>query len=200
MWYYNFMLTEKQKRVLDFIRGFIRKHSIPPTVREIGSALGFGSTGTTRDYLNALEKKGMLRLKKGVARGIELLVSASGVPIVGRVSAGRPIEAVENIEGYMDISGMFGSNNDLYLLRVNGESMSGAGILPGDLAVVKKQNIAENGDIVVAMIEDEAVIKRFFKLKHGIKLESAHPGYPPVVRRDVRVIGKVVGIIRRYER
>jgi repressor LexA len=192
------MLTERQKRVLDFIRGFIRDYSVPPTVREIGSALGFGSTGTTRDYLRALEKKGFLRLKKGMARGIELLAPAVGVPLVGRVSAGKPIEAVENIEGYMDISGIFPEKDGLFLLRVNGESMRDAGILAGDLAVVKRTDVAENRDIVVAMIGDEAVIKRFFKLKHGIKLESAHPHYPPIVRKDVRIIGKVVGIIRRY--
>lgn len=171
---------------------------MPPTVREIGRHFGFRSTGTTRDYLMALERKGYLRLKKGIARGIELLLPATGVPLLGRVSAGKPIDAVENIEGYLDVSGIFKDRNGLFLLRVNGESMRDAGILPGDIAVVKKQATAMNGDIVVAMVNSETIIKRFRMLKDCVKLESAHPAYSPIVSRDVKVLGKVIGIIRRY--
>lgn len=193
------MLTEKQKRVLDFIIEFINNYSRPPSVREIGAHFGFNSTGTTRDYLSALENKGFIRLKKGVARGIELLVRATGIPLLGRVSAGKPIEAVENIEGYVDVSGLF-PERDLFALRVKGESMRDAGILPGDIAVVRKQFSAEDGDIVVAVIVSEAVIKRLRIKRKGICLESAHPAYPPIYKKNIQIIGKVIGIIRHYLR
>lgn len=193
-------LTRIQERVLGFITSSLKEKGVPPSIREIAGRFGFSSTGTVRDHLRALAKKGYIRLIPRRARGIELFPQAKGVPVLGKVSAGRPLEAVENIEGYVDVSGIFPDGDGVFILRVNGESMRDAGILPGDLAVVRKQSTARDGDIVVALIDSEAVIKKFFLVKNGVKLESAHPDYPALIRKDVRVLGRVIGIIRYYRK
>jgi len=191
-------LTKKQKRVLDFIVEQIRLNGSPPTIREIGKHFGFSALEGPRVHLRALAKKGYIRLKKGISRGIELLVPAFGIPILGRISAGKPSEAIENIEGYIDLSRIFKEKN-LFALKVKGDSMEGEGIKEGDLAIVRKQSLANNGDIVVALIEDEALVKKFYKDKNGIRLEAGNPKYSPILTQKAEIIGKVIKILRDYE-
>lgn len=192
-------LTKKQKKVLDFIVEQIRFNGSPPTIREIVKHFGFSSPGSPRVHLNALVRKGYIRLKKSVSRGIELCIPVFGIPILGRISAGRPIEAIENIEGYLDLSRIFLKEKNLFALKVKGDSMEGEGIKEGDSAIVRKQPLANNGDIVVALIENEALIKKFYKDKNTIRLEAANPKYPPVLTQRAEIIGKVISILRDYE-
>ena len=192
-------LTRKQKKVLDFIVEQIRFSGSPPTRREIVKHFGFSSPGSPRVHLNALARKGYIRLKKGISRGIELLTPVFGIPILGRTSAGKPIEAIENIEDYLDLSKIFLKEENLFALKVKGDSMEGEGIKEGDLAIVKKQPLANNGDIVVALIEDEALIKKFYKDKNVVRLEAANPKYQPILTQKAEIIGKVVSILRNYE-
>ena len=191
-------LTSKQKQVLDFILERVHTVGSPPTIREIAQHFDFSSTGSPRVHLKALARKGYLRLNSRVARGIEVLARAIGIPIVGRVKAGGPELAVEDVEDYLDLSRVFPREETIFALRVRGDSMIGVGIMDGDLAIVNRQPSAGEGEIVVALIEEEATVKRFFKEPRGVRLEPANPAYEPIVSKDAVIVGKVIGVVRGY--
>ena len=197
-------LSEKQKKILDYLKQEIRTKGYPPSVREIGEAVGLKSTSTVHGYLERLEKKGLIRRDPSKPRAIEILDDSAylfrkdfvNVPIVGRVTAGQPILAVENIEDTFPIPAEHLHNSDVFMLSVRGESMIEAGILDGDYVIVQKQSTAENGEIVVALIEDEATVKTFYKEQDTIRLQPENPTMEPIIVDHVIILGKVVGVIR----
>lgn len=199
-------LTERQKTVLEFIRTQISHHGISPTIREIGKFMKISSTNGVRMHINALIKKGYLKKNKHIARGLVLTSQIAQeilkVPIVGSVPAGLPIDAIENIEGELAIDASFLPKGDSFSLKVMGDSMKNAGILDGDIVMVKKQNIAQQGDIIVAIIGDEATVKRYFKEQSHIKLQPENSDFDPIIidsnSPEFRIAGKVVGLIRRF--
>lgn len=192
-------LTEKQKNVLQFIFDKIRNEHIPPTIREIAQEFGFSSTGTVRDYLRALVDKGYIKVNEGKARAIELVKEAFRIPVLGAVAAGNPSLAVEDIEGYVELDDLFFSDADIFALRVKGDSMIDAGIMPDDLVLVRRQQAAEIGDIVVALLGEEATVKRLIKDGKNFYLEPANNRYQSIaVNEDVSLIGKVITSIRKY--
>ena len=200
-------LTTRQKKVLNFLKDYIRKQGFPPTLREIASHFGLKGPKAPQKSLSILERKGYIRKLPGGSRAIEVLGSLQALnqtislPIVGRVRAGEPILALENIEGYINFDRSMVSSEDVFLLRVQGESMIEAHIQDGDFALVKPQKDAENGEIVVVLIEDEATIKRIFKKRDLLRLEPANPKMEPIVVRKgekkVAIVGKVIGIFRK---
>jgi len=200
-------LTNNQRKVLDFLKGYIKKKGFPPTLREIASHFGLRGPRAPQKTLAILERKGYLRKVPGGSRAIEIqgVLPALGrtlsLPIIGRVKAGEPLLAVENIEGHLNLDRNLVSSEDVFLLRVQGDSMIEAHIQDGDFALIKPQRDAENGEIVVALIEDEATIKRIFKKRDWIRLEPANPRVEPIVVRKgekkVTIVGKVVGIFRK---
>jgi len=192
-------LTEKQKNVLQFIFNKIKNDRMPPTIREIAEEFGFSSTGTVRDYLKALSEKGYIKVSEGKARAIELVKEAFRIPVLGAVAAGSPILAVEDIEGYVELGDFFFSDADIFALRVKGDSMVEAGIMPDDLVLVRRQSVAEIGDIVVALIGEEATVKRLVKDGNNFFLQPANSLYEPIpVNEDVSLVGKVITSIRKY--
>jgi len=198
-------LTTKQQRVLDVIRVSLRQRGQPPTVREIGTEIGVASSCTVQRHLDALERKGFIKRDRYKYRSIELANSpfpvfarAINVPIVGIITAGTPILAVENIEDTFPLPADFVGDDEMFMLRVRGDSMINAGILDGDLVAIRQQPSADNGDIVAAMIEEEATVKRFFRESDHIRLQAENPAYPPILARDVKVLGKVVLAIRTF--
>ena len=201
-------LTSTQQRVFDFLKDFLREKGFPPTLREIASHFGLRGPKGPQKTLNILERKGFIRKVPGGSRAIEILsyppirlTQILPIPIVGRVRAGEPILAIENIEGYINLDRNLVSSGDVFLLRVQGDSMIDAHIQDGDFALVKPQPNAENGEIVVALIEDEATIKRVFKKRDLIRLEPANPKMEPIVvkrgEKKVTIVGKVIGIFRK---
>jgi repressor LexA len=213
-------LTPTQKNVFNFLEDFLRRKGFPPTLREIASHFGLRGPKAPQKTLNILERKGYIRKIPGGSRAIEILGSKIGsrsglpykmgfvesaptfaIPIVGRVQAGEPILAVENIEGYINLDRSLAASGDVFLLRVQGDSMIDAHIQDGDFALVKPQPNAENGEIVVVLIEDEATIKRIFKKRDLIRLEPANPKMEPIIvkkgEKKVAIVGKVVGIFRK---
>ena len=198
-------LSLRQTNILEFIKQEIRKKGYPPAVREIGEAVGLASSSTVHGHLQTLEDKGYIRRDPTKPRAIEILDSTSDIleakkvvhiPIVGRVTAGQPILAVENIEGTFPLPVDLVRQDNVFMLRVQGESMIGAGILDGDLIIVRKQSDARNGEIVVALIGDEATVKRFFKERTLIRLQPENPTMQPIYSQDVTILGKVVGVFR----
>ena len=196
----NEPLTSKQKQVLRFIYQKVKRTNLPPTIREIASHFNFSSTGTVRDYLKALTQKGYIKVTANKSRAIELLRSqVFQIPILGRVQAGLPSLAVEEIEGYLDLDSLVFSENDTFALRVKGDSMIDAGILPDDLVLVKRQALAQTGETVVALIGDDATVKNLHRRGRQYFLEPANPRYSPIpVTEDVSIIGKVISVIRRF--
>jgi len=200
-------LTSTQKKVLIFLKDFLREKGFPPTLREIASHFGLTGPKAPQKTLNILERKGYIRRVPGLSRGTEILgfptprTQTLSIPIVGRVTAGELILAIENIEGYINLDRSLVSSENVFLLRVHGDSMIEAHIQDGDFALVKPQPNAENGEIVVALIEDEATIKRIFKKRSLIRLEPANPNMEPIVvkkgEKRVAIVGKVVGIFRK---
>ena len=201
-------LTERQKEVFEFLKDFLRERGFPPTLREIASHFGLKGPKGPQKILNILERKGYIRKVPGGSRAIEILsypqfslTHILSVPIVGRVRAGEPILAIENIEGYINLDRSLVSSGDVFLLRVQGDSMIEAHIQDGDFALVKPQPNAENGEIVVALIEDEATIKRIFMKRDLIRLEPANPKMEPIIvkkgEKKITIVGKVVGIFRK---
>jgi len=198
-------LTARQKELFDFLKEFFLEKGFPPTLREMASHFGLKGPRGPQKTLNILERKGYIRKIPGESRAIEILGFSSSniisIPIVGRVRAGEPILAIENIEGYFNLDRSFASSKDVFLLRVQGDSMIDAHIQDGDFALVKPQSNAENGEIVVALIEDEATIKRIFTERDLIRLEPANPHMEPIVikkgEKKVSLVGKVVGIFRK---
>lgn len=196
---------DKQTEIYEFIRKQILEKGYPPSVREICKGVGLSSTSTVHGHLERLEKKGLIKRDSTKPRTIELLKEPIikremlNIPIVGKVTAGTPILAVENIEDTFPMPLNFlPSNEELFMLYVSGESMIDAGILDGDLAIIEKCNCAENGDIVVALIENEATLKRFFKENDHIRLQPENKTMKPIIVDDCKIIGKLIGLFRRY--
>ncbi len=195
-------LTPKQEKVLNFIRQRIGER-LPPTIREIGEELGFKSTGTVRDYLKALMQKGLVRRMNNKSRAIELTERAgfNKIPIVGTIMAGKPNLAYEEIQGYVDADDLFLGRlgfDDVFALRVKGDSMIDAGILDGDIAVIKKRPNADNNDIVAALLDNNEVTLKRLRSKAGkFHLEAANANYPPIFE-EFKVIGKLITVIRKY--
>lgn len=192
-------LTEKQKAVLKFIYVSIKEKQMPPTIREIAAEFGFSSTGTVRDYLKALVNKGFIRVSSHKSRAIELVHSALfSIPILGKVQAGLPTLAVEEIEGYLDLDSLVFSDDDTFALRVKGESMIEAGIMEDDLVLVRKQSVAQHGDTVVAIIGDEATVKYLRRRDGDYYLVPANPLFDPIkVDNTTSILGKVISVVRR---
>lgn len=198
-------LSQRQIDILEFIKQEIQKKGYPPAVREIGEAVGLLSTSTVHGHLQTLEDKGYIRRDPTKPRAIEILDSSSNVldskkvvhiPIVGRVTAGQPILAVENIEGTFPLPTDLVRHDNVFMLRVQGESMIEAGILDDDLIIVRQQNEARNGEIVVALIGDEATVKRFYKERTLIRLQPENSAMEPIYSQDVSILGKVMGVFR----
>jgi repressor LexA len=197
----NTTLTQKQKDVLKFIYTQVRTKNIAPTIREIASHFGFSSTGTVRDYLKALTTKGYIRIEEGKSRAIELIREAiCQVPVLGRVQAGSPVYAVEDLMGYLNLDKIIFPEPDVFALRVKGDSMIDAGIMANDFAVIKRQDFAKVGDIVVALVgDDEATIKRLVKTGNKYFLQPANVNYEPIpVTENVTIIGKLLNVVREY--
>jgi repressor LexA len=203
----DFDLTKRQQEIFDFIKKYSAKYGYPPTVRDIGKAVGLASSSTVHAHLANLEKIGLLRrdpskpraleLLDRVGEGVKSLVQPSGLPLVGHVAAGQPVLAEENIEDYVDVPAAAGGEDGEYLLRVRGDSMMNAGILEGDFVVVRSQETAQDGDIVVALVGEEATVKRFFREDDHVRLQPENPGFEPIRSKEVRVLGQVVGVLRK---
>ena len=196
-------LTKRQKEIVDFIRRYLRKYGYPPTVREIGKALGLHSPSTVHAHLAKLEQIGLLRRDPSKPRAIEVMVGKArkalkspGIPVVGNVAAGEPILAEENIEDYYEVPSVIGGEGGDYILKVRGDSMKDAGILEGDFVVVRPADEARNGEIVVALIGDEATVKRFYRERNGIRLQPENKSHKPIRTKDAELLGKVVGVFR----
>jgi repressor LexA len=200
-------LTKRQQEIYDFIGRYSAKHGYPPTVRDIGKAVGLASSSTVHAHLANLERAGMLRRDPTKPRALELLdraadavksaVRPGGLPLVGQVAAGQPILAEENIEEYVSVPEIAGGEEGEFILRVRGDSMRDAGILEGDFVVVRRQETAGDGEIVVALVGEEATVKRFFREEDHVRLQPENAAMEPIRSRDVRVIGRVVGVFRR---
>lgn len=202
-------LSRRQEMILEFIQTMVREKGYPPSVREIGEAVGLASSSTVHAHLARLESAGYLRRDPTKPRAIELLqtpAATSGsrphgravfAPVLGKVTAGQPITALEHVEEYFPLPHDWADGRELYLLRVQGDSMVDAGILDGDLVIVQKQATARNGDIVVAMTDDgEATVKRFFKEKDHIRLQPENAAMEPLRYENVTILGKVIGVFR----
>ena len=196
-------LTKRQSEIFDFINRHLEKTGYPPTVREIGKALGLHSPSTVHAHLAKLEKSGVLRRDPSKPRAIEILVDRAkrvidpGVPLVGQVAAGAPILAEENIEEMLQMPALIGADSGDFVLHVRGDSMRDAGILDGDLVVVHPTAEAANGEIVVALLEDEATVKRYFREADAIRLQPENPAYEPIIAREVEILGRVIGVFRK---
>ena len=208
-------LNKREKTILKFIEKQIMTDGYPPSVREIGQAVGLSSTATVHGYLERLEKKGYIKKKDKKGRTLRLLKGSTGetkktsskdfytqkelveVPVVGKITAGMPILAVENVTDTFPIPIDFVGNSDCFMLTVRGESMIEAGILDGDYILVKKQNNANNGEIVVALIEDEATVKTFYKEKDHIRLQPENSTMDPIIVPTCEILGKVAGVFRK---
>lgn len=194
-------LTEKEKRMLEYITEVIEKNGYSPSVRDIRSALGIKSTATVHGYLERLEKKGYIRKESGKSRTLTVDGTSPAtrkVPIIGKITAGLPILAVENFEGYVDFSETKYKSDELFALRVSGTSMIEAGILDGDIVIVSNRRYAENGDIIVALIDDAATVKTYYKENGHFRLQPENSTMEPIITKDLTVLGKVVASIRYY--
>lgn len=196
-------LNAQEERVLDYIKEQIRITGYPPSVREICAALDFKSTSSAHQYISRLAEKGYISKKDLKTRAIRVVGAEStiAIPIVGKVAAGEPILAQENVEDYLSIGESFFTKdalqNDNFILRVQGESMINAGINDGDYIIVSKQDTARNGQIVVAMIEGDATVKTFYKEKDYIRLQPENDTMDPIIVKDCQIVGKVVGLVRK---
>lgn len=200
-------LTARQQEILDYIEQVVSTSGVPPSIRQIGAALGISSTNGVRSHLKALEKKGYIHRSLRTSRGIAMLdrlkQSATAalqetvdVPILGRVTAGMPILAVENRDGHLQLDASLIKSSDTFALRVEGDSMIEAGILDGDYVLVRPQPSAENGDIVVALLEDEVTVKRFYRETDGIRLQPENANMEPIYASNVQICGKVTSLVR----
>ncbi len=198
-------LTPKQASILSFIKKNIRQKGYPPSVREIGQAVGLSSSSTVHSYLKKLEGKGYLRRDATKPRAIEVIggieegkVEFVNVPLLGRVAAGTPLLAVENREELFPLPAHFTGVGEFFMLSVRGDSMVDAGILNGDMVVVRQQNDADNGDVIVALLEDEATVKRFFREDGRIRLQPENIHMEPIYTMDLQILGKVIGLVRKF--
>lgn len=200
-------ISNRQQAILEFIKNEVRDKGYPPSVREIGEAVGLASSSTVHGHLDRLEKKGMIRRDPTKPRAIEILgdddasgafaTSYTRVPLIGKVTAGVPITATENIEDYFPLPAHYVGDHNVFMLSVMGESMIEAGIHNGDYVIVRQQQTANNGDIVVAMTEDdEATVKTFYKEKDHIRLQPQNAALEPIRLKHVTILGKVIGLFR----
>jgi len=206
-------LTKRQQEIFDFIKKYSAKYGYPPTVRDIGKAVGLASSSTVHAHLANLEKLGMLRRDPSKPRAIEMLDRAvggvvgdametmrnavrPGLPVVGAVQAGQPVLAEENIEDYVQVPPAIGGEDGEFILRVRGDSMRDAGMLEGDHVVVRRQETATDGEIVVALVGEEATVKRFFHEADHVRLQPENPAHEPIRTKDVQILGRVVGLYR----
>ncbi len=211
-------ITEKHQKILDFVNAQVAEKGYPPSVREICRAVGFKSTSTVHGYLEKLEEYGLIQKDPTKPRAIKVVHRPSPVkdhqgrphylrkqtvevPIVGKVTAGQPILAVENIEDTFPLPAEFVNGNNVFMLKVKGDSMMEAGILDGDYIFVNQQSTAQNGDIIVALVGDEATVKTFHKEKDHVRLQPENRFYEPIIVRDVdslSILGKVIGVFRKF--
>ena len=209
-------LTKRQQEIFDFIKRYSAQNGYPPTVRDIGKAVGLASSSTVHAHLANLEKLGVLRRDPSKPRAIELFdrvgkdvgtvvesavqsvkgIVRQGIPLVGQVAAGSPVLAEENVEDYIQVPAIAGGDEGEYVLRVRGDSMKDAGILPGDYVVVRKQETAEDGEIIVALVGEEATVKRFFRESDHIRLQPENDAMEPIRSKEVQILGRVVGVFR----
>ena len=199
---------DKQQQILSFIEKQVSQKGYPPTVREICEAVGLNSPSTVHGYLKRLEKNGHIIKENGSSRGIRLVnvpknISSMEkeyleVPVIGRVSAGLPILAEENLERTFPLPMDFAKKNDIYMLRVRGESMINAGILDGDYVIVEKCEVASNGQMVVALVDDSATVKTFYKENGHFRLQPENDHMEPIITQSVSILGKVIGVYRLF--
>ena len=210
-------LNKREKAILKFIQKQVENNGYPPSVREIGKAVGLSSTATVHSYLAKLTEKGYIKKETQKGRTLKLLKGTDNkeivkenknyytgkemveVPVIGKITAGEPILAVENVTDTFPIPIDFVGNSESFMLTVRGESMIEAGILDGDYILVKKQNTANNGEIVVALIDDEATVKTFYKEKNYIRLQPENSTMEPIIVDDCSILGKLIGIFRNYK-
>ncbi len=198
-------LTARQQQVLDFIKRRIRERGYPPSVREIGAAIGLSSSSTVHGHLNRLEEKGFIKRDPTKPRAIEVLDADRAVqrtrfvavPLVGRVTAGEPILAVENVEDIFPLPYDLVGHEEVFMLRVRGDSMVNVGIYDGDWVLVRRQETADDGDVVVALLDDEATVKRLYRQNGRIRLQPENDAMAPIVTDRAEVLGKVIGLFRR---
>ncbi|MFZ5644202.1 MAG: transcriptional repressor LexA [Bacillota bacterium] len=199
-------LTSREAAIVEFIKNNIKTRGYPPSVREIGLAVGLKSSSTVHGYLKRLEDKGFIRRDPTKPRAVELIGlggrlkedDINVVPVLGRVAAGQPLLASESHDYSLPLPVSYFGDGEFFMLTIRGESMIEAGIHEGDLVVVRQQPTANNGDIVVALIEEEATVKRLFREKDHIRLQPENQSMEPIITRDVKILGKVVGLLRRY--
>jgi repressor LexA len=200
-------ISNRQQAILEFIKNEVREKGYPPSVREIGEAVGLASSSTVHGHLARLEKKGLIRRDPTKPRAIEILseddsmaqfaMATVRVPVVGKVTAGEPITAVENIEEYFPLPEHLVGDNEVFMLVISGDSMIDAGIFDGDYVIVRQQRSALNGEIVVAMTDEgDATVKRFYKEKDHFRLQPENPTLQPILLRSVSILGKVIGVFR----
>ena len=209
-------LTKRQQEIFDFIKRYSAKYGYPPTVRDIGKAVGLASSSTVHAHLANLEKLGLLRRDPSKPRAIELFdrvgrdvgsavetavdnvrsILDRGLPVIGQVAAGQPVLAEENIEDYVQVPPIAGGEDGEYVLRVRGDSMKEVGILEGDYVVVRPQDTADDGDIVVALVGEDATVKRFYRESDHIRLQPENATMEPIRTREVQIMGRVVGLFR----
>jgi len=204
----NKELTPEQERVFSHVVKVRSDRGFPPTVREIAEALGYKSINNVRQHLRLIERKGYIKVLPGKARGIEIVAAVEkeydesvGIPLIGAVAAGKPITAVENLDGYVTLDKSIFKGEGLFALRIKGDSMIGIGILNGDIVVVRQKSSAEHGEVVVAIIDNEATLKRYVKEGGQVLLRAENPAYNDIVLSpgsDIRIAGKLVGVIRKY--
>ena len=196
------MITQKQRDILEVIRKFIDEHGYSPSVREICEITGLKSTATVHGYLKRLEEHGLLNKAANKNRAVSPsalpIKPVQQVPMVGTITAGQPILAAEQIEGYYPVPESFARGRELFILEVRGDSMKNAGIQNGDKIIVQKQNTAENGEIVAALIDDSATVKRFYKEKGKFRLQPENDDYQPIILSEVHILGIVIGLFREF--
>ncbi len=200
-------LSDRQRNILEFIKYQIKTVGYPPSVREIGKAVGLKSSSTVHNHLIQLEEKGYLKRDPSKPRAIipiepenvsELITESIDLPVVGNVAAGSPILAEENIEEYLPIPINFIGSGSHFILKVKGDSMINVGIIDGDYLIVRQQNHASNGEIIVAIVENEATVKRFFKMDNHIELRPENSLMKPMIFDDIEIAGKITGLLRRF--
>ena len=196
-------LIKKEKEVYEFIKKQIELEGYPPSVREICAAVGLSSPSTVQRYINSLEEKGYIVKGGSKKRAITLPkqeneVDVMSIPVVGTVAAGQPILAEENIEEYFPLPINYAGKSDMFMLKVRGESMINAGILDGDYVIVESADIARNGEMVVALLEDSATVKTYYKENDYIRLQPENDALEPIISKDVKILGKVSGVFRKY--
>lgn len=203
--------NDRQQMILDFLNRYQMEKGYPPSIREICKAVGFKSTSTVHSYIKKLEEEGHISKESTKPRALKVLQSdkknlegyiahqeIDNIPVLGKITAGAPILAVENIEDTFPVPVQYLGNSTSFMLKVRGDSMINAGILDGDYIIVRQQNTAINGDIVVALIDDEATVKTFYKETDHYRLQPENPDYEPIIVKDLLILGKVIGLFRKY--